>query len=117
MELLNGKAKELFEKWYNENIGKKISVGHLSLYTLSESMINSVIIEWLDSIGYNIIITPYATCITLGDDLVGLDGTWSFFVYKSKELMLDGVDFESRQEATTEAIKKAVELINESNGK
>lgn len=113
MELLNGKAKELFISFMCK---KYRDFRWFEYENLLEVCQNALIIEWLDSVGYNIIITPYAAFINLGADLVGLDGTWSFFIYKSKELMSDGVDFEIRQEATAEAIKKAVELINESNG-
>jgi len=112
--ILTGKCREGFEDWYNSNIGKKINVGHLSLYTLSENMVYSVIIEYFDSIGVYVNILPY-----LGAGQVVF---YPSFIYKDKNhidnernvLFDDGELYYScsRQEATEKAIEKANEILN-----
>jgi hypothetical protein len=100
--MLNGKAKEEFEKWYNSNIGKKINVGHLSLYTLDETMINSVIVSWFDSIGIYIEPRKYAK-------------GWGFDLFGLTKLINENKMSNSRTEATTQAIEKASEIFNQLN--
>jgi hypothetical protein len=117
MELLNGKAKELFWKWFLEpetlkkhkldamlKFSNEASV-KVHVYAFPEICQNALIIEWLDSVGYNI----------------HTDNLYDCFYFKIRLEFEEIISFEkvfnSRQEATTEAIKKAVELINESNGK
>jgi hypothetical protein len=114
MELLNGKAKELFKKWLDKQVDFRLNrytkevvyMGAIGFESLSQTMKSALIIEWLDSVGYNI----------------HTDNLYYSFYFKIRaegfeEIITFGKSFKSRQEATTEAIKKAVELINESNGK
>lgn len=103
MELLNGKAKELFEKWL-EN--QDVAPYKVMFYDIPIIVQQPYIIQWLDSINIAITIRPKNI------------KSWDYEVhYYQNMVYIFDCEFESRQEATTEAIKKAVELINESNGK
>ena len=118
MGLLNGKAKELFLKYAettsyytkysnhtikyeNSERGEFLWYGNETDLFQEPKFLNALIIEWLDSFGYRIGIEPY------------YDQSGTF------RANFGGYGFQSndRHQATTEAIKKAVELINESNGK
>jgi hypothetical protein len=102
--ILTGKCREGFEKWYNSNLGKKINVGHLSLYTLSENMVYSVIIDYFDSIGFYIEIQVLK---------IETYPKYSFNMRNINFNMLSQGDyFKSRQEATEKAIEKANEILN-----
>jgi hypothetical protein len=82
--ILNGKAKELFLEWYFGKGNKEPKFKDYSL-DLAKAMSNAIIIEWLDSV-----------------DL------WEnnfYYCYRAKK-------FSNHKQATTEAIKKANELIN-----
>ena len=110
--ILTGKCREGFEDWYNSNIGKKINVGHLSLYTLSENMVYSVIIEYFDSIGVYINIKRFF----LGNEFK----FWYFTINDENGIGLinhvsteNRVFINSRQEIIIQAIEKANDLINE----
>jgi hypothetical protein len=106
--MLQGKAKEEFEKWYNSNIGKKINVGHLSLYTLDETMINSVIVSWFDSVGIYI----YVDIARFSQSEYGSTATiW----YNGFRRFYEIDNFKTRQLTTTKAIEKAVEIFNQLN--
>ena len=105
--ILTGKCREGFEKWYNSNIGKKINVGHLSLYTLSENMVHSVIIDYFDSVGFYILVFP-------SDN----KDNWYFRILEEDimspfyENFVSDDNHSTRQEATEKAIEKANDLIN-----
>ena len=104
--ILTGKCKEGFEDWYNSNIGKKINVGHLSLYTLSENMVYSVIIDYFDSIGVYINIKSYSYLYD-----------WSYEIKQlnKKTIVMEdkpNQSVKSRKEATEKAIEKANEILN-----
>lgn len=111
MELLNGKALDMFWEWFfksgtkfNSTIcnGNEIAV----FLSLPKSCQNALIIECFDSVNIAIIIRPKSI------------KSWDYEVHDFKNIdYVFDCEFESRQEATVEAIKKAVELINESNGK
>lgn len=94
MELLHGKAKEDYfsQSNYSESIFKELPI----LYQ------NALIINFLDSIGLKIGIEPL------------IDSSFRSFVlgYDNLHQWIDN-RFDSRKEATTEAIKKAVEIFNE----
>lgn len=105
MELLNGKAKELFDEWRMTDKALE-TYGTVYFYDLPKELQCTMIIEWLDSVNIAIIIRPKNI------------KSWDYEVhYYQNMVYIFDCEFESRQEATTEAIKKAVELINESNGK
>jgi len=101
---MNGKAKIDFDLW--NKYPNAFSV-------MPKSCQNALIIEWLDSVGVTVIIVPYATIFNLCEDLVGMDGTWSAFVYDGKKWKSDLVDLKNRQEATEKAIEVAVNIYNE----
>ncbi|MDV3594191.1 hypothetical protein CMU87_17110 [Elizabethkingia anophelis] len=99
---MEGKAKEAFKKFCYEN--------DYSLFAESEKykdlaiMNNALIIEWLDSVGIIVYVTPY-----YNHDL-GMFNKWAGYE-SEKGLITD--QYVSRQEATEAAIKKAVEIFNE----
>lgn len=117
MELLNGKAKELFEKWL-EN--QDVAPYKVIFYDIPIIVQQSYIIEWLRK--------EHKTDITIITDWIkGQRFYYSAISYINNKNEIDiwirkdesglKIKHEEHEEATTEAIKKAVELINESNGK
>jgi hypothetical protein len=107
MELLNGKAKELFNEFCAKNNYDKIYLKKDYEFTYDNELLelhrilqNALIIEWLDSVDYFIVPDIYS------------DGLWDYEIYNNQKSLANGVAFESRQEATTEAIKKANDIIN-----
>lgn len=111
MEIINGKAKELFLEYYWQT---KIKTFPISICkrediesffkTLVDIFQYALIIEWLDSVGITVDVMPIL------DEKVKFQPN-TFWL--EKEIITEEIEyFESRQEATTEAIKKAVELIN-----
>ena len=98
MELLNGKSKELFLSFM---CNKYPDFRWFEYETLLTSCQNALIIEWLDSVGVAIIVMPKNL------------NSWDYGIYDFNNLdYIFDCEFESRQEATTEAIKKAVNLFN-----
>lgn len=117
MELLNGKAKELFEQWVINNPSGHDSQRMVKRYNQKElfvsyvgigkTLLNALIIEWFDSVGITVDVMPIL------DEKVKFQPN-TFWL--EKEIITEEIEyFETRQEATTEAIKKAVELINKDN--
>ena len=109
--ILTGKAKEEFFNWLDNQGVNGIDISNWEFekfHLLSNVSKNALIIEWLDSIGIYIIISPSDNpknwfYTILGDDILS-----PFYqMYQSLD------DFENRQEALTEAIKKANEIYNE----
>jgi len=100
MELLTGKAKEDFLQWNEDNDAP------LSTYAIEQGLIygtvlNAMIIEWLDSVGIIILINNV------------MDDWW--FRVKSKNKVVKSEKYnelKSRQEATEQAIIKANEIYN-----
>lgn len=99
--ILTGKAKDDFSQSYNMS----------NFNDYSETLKNTLIIEWFDSVGIKIL-----PCF-------GLSGWYcevkdynnkEFGNYKCFLVVKNQVinDFETRQQATTEAIKKANEIYN-----
>lgn len=112
---LTGKAKEDFEYWLLKERNEKIKHGkieydlyYLYQYILPEDLKYQLIIEWLDSVKIYIQswnateqgspVVQYDCDIKYGNNLDSIDG---FYL--------------TRQEATTEAIKKANEIYNSIN--
>ena len=106
--ILTGKAKEDFENYVlNKNLGHDSEV-LISVYNqetlfinynnVKETLLNALIIEWFDSVG--IYISSY-----------GFEFTKEFY----SEITSDNFSVikPTRQEALTEAIKKANEIYNE----
>lgn len=101
-DMLNGKAKEEFEKWLKLNHGYDFT---MTTY-LKEVMLNALIIEWFDSVG--IIIIPRYNEISK-----------EFMPQIRFNPISDNVDlkpfYPTRTESTTKAIEKAVEIFNQLN--
>lgn len=100
--LLTGKAKEDFEKWFRT----KRATAKFRFWMLIETdpcVLNSVIIEWFDSVG--IYIEPLK------------EYSFGFIIHigNYKDPISSLLGFDSRQEAITEAIKKSNELYNLKN--
>ena len=106
--ILTGKAKEDFLEYYNNH-----SIKYLLSWTdfddLPLVVKNALIIEWLDSVGIYINTTYEEFEDIQVKKLPVLVKTW--IVWVNEELL---IDFNSRQEATDEAIKKANEIYNNS---
>jgi hypothetical protein len=105
--ILNGKAKELFYEWL-EKIHHPAWV--MMFEGKSQTTQNAYYIKWLDSVGVYVLIYPVDT----KDD-------WGYNILK-EDIMSPFYDacepisgFNTRPEATTEAIKKANELINQTS--
>ena len=104
--ILTGKAKEDFLEYYNNH-----SIKYLLSWTYFDDLPlvvkNALIIEWFDSVGIYINTTYEEFEDIQVKKLPVLVKTWSVWV--NEELL---IDFNSRQEATEEAIKKANEIYN-----
>lgn len=103
MELLVGKAKEGFKLWFSiKNKEKTFSYNEKYLNNLDDIFLNALIIEWLDSVGINV------ACQWFDKDWI-----FSVEVKPFKQHHYRDFGFASRQEATNEAIKKSVEIYNQ----
>ncbi len=115
--ILNGKAKEDFENYVlNKELGHDSEV-LISVYNqetlfidykdVKETLLNALIIEWFDSVGIYIIISPSDNPKNWFYTILGEDILSPFYqMYQSLD------DFENRQEAIIQAIKKANEIYN-----
>lgn len=97
--ILTGKAKIDFEKWVsNEGLHEEV---------IYKSVINSLIIDWLDSLGIHVEIGVYPSLSHNGyyytASVYGTIGDWE-----------GNTMYNARQEATKSAIEKANELHNKS---
>lgn len=107
MELLTGKAKEDFRKYIGFVHGLDLNDWEVQ----KNVFLNALIVEWLDSVGIKIL------------PCYGLSGWYcelknynikEFGNYKCFLVVKGSVnDFDTRQEATIEAIKKANEIFNQ----
>lgn len=96
---LNGKAKQDFETWVVKNYGFDTTMIH----RLSGVLLNALIIEWFDSVGFYLTILP---CI---------DKTFDSYI-TFKEIRKEVCQFQkTRQEAIIQAILTANKLYNETN--
>ena len=98
--ILTGKAKESFIDYLDKTNQIKIEKGILNLHwqDLPEKFKNALIIEWFDSVG-----------IYITSDYFELNkGFYSEILNSNFEIIKP-----TRQEALTEAIKKANEIYNE----
>jgi hypothetical protein len=102
--MLQGKAKEDFEKWLMNgndgvsNFGRTIELTRLYFLSLKETCQQALIIDWFDSVGIYINIISYT---------------------KNKYRIVIRTNYDevytTRSEATTKAIAKAVEIFNQLN--
>ena len=121
--ILTGKTKEDFENYVlNKELGHDSEV-LISVYNqerlfinynnVKETLLNALIIEWFDSVGIYINTTYEEYEDIQVKNLPVKIKTWSVWIKWINELLLEG--FSSRQEALTEAIKKANEIYNNKN--
>ena len=121
--ILTEKAKEDFENYVlNKKLGHDSEV-LISVYNqerlfinynnVKETLLNALIIEWFDSVGIYINTTYEEYEDIQVKNLPVKIKTWSVWIKWINELLLEG--FSSRQEALTEAIKKANEIYNNKN--
>lgn len=121
--ILTGRAKEDFLKWFDnysqEHHHKEWLENDLYLdeVYLPSTILHALIIEWFDSVGYHIGIDPH-----IGG---GVDVYYAKIVYRMpnfidtwvyvENTMYNPIElhFESRQQATKQAILKANEIYNE----
>lgn len=106
--ILTGKCREDFNKWNYDNDFGYIDNEPTSLVVhfedLDDNLKNTVIIEFFDNVGI---------IINVGGVLQ--NGIYSFSFDIQENNTLNGIDedgLSTRQEATTEAIKKANEIYN-----
>ena len=99
--ILTGKAKESFIDYLDKTNQIKIEKGILNLHwqDLPEKYKNALIIEWFDSVG-----------IYVNAELDYLHLVW--FPTINNNWNFEEHEFETRQEAIKEAIKKANEIYN-----
>ena len=99
---ITGKTKEAFEKWLEDTD----NLCGLDLFQLPDTCIDTLIIEFFDSVGIYIWTMPS----------LRVETKWTFRVFKT--LLEDYVNqhayiYNTRQEATGKAIEKANEIYNE----
>jgi len=116
MKALTGKAKQAFEQWvlylhYEIRFRSLIKIHNqrdlfISYDDIPGDFLNTLIIEWLDSVGIFIEISGVQYQFDTPE-----------FTYNIQEVgTLNGVTahvFDNRQQATEKAIERAVELFNE----
>lgn len=114
--ILTGRCKEDFEKYL---FSFTDTLGYCSCYIegaieqdlseifdiLPKSMRNALIIEWFDSFGINIEIA-----IGRSEDLIGFDVC--IWEDRFKTFQMNAIIYDSRQEATKQAIIRANEIYN-----
>ena len=106
MSKLNGKAKEEFEKWFYNEIDQ---VGGEGLDDCNDIYLNALIIEWFDSVQIFISIN-YVNFI---NELTSAKGFEAMVTNKRVTTRFREVN--TRTEATTKAIEKAIEIYNNLN--
>ncbi len=77
----------------------------------------AVLREWLRMEHFiHIIVIPYGFR-EFGQDFVNHDDTYTFGVYDNTEYIIDGVDFQSYEDALEIALREALKLVTEENHK
>jgi hypothetical protein len=98
---LTGKCKEDFEKWYLKGVHNEENYHRhviTSFYSKSESMQYGVYVDFFDSVGLTIELSPSNFCSV-------------FYVYLNKNTV-PATTCRTRPEARTQAIEKANEIYN-----
>lgn len=120
--ILTGKAKEDFEK-YNNDIYGTIDTAHsnecVEFKHLNPELQQSVIVDWFDSVGIYINVSPRY----IGHDLkYSLGDFYAVINFKDSTPTCSGFNYNniddsiySRNEATKQVIIKANEIYNETN--
>lgn len=105
--ILTRKAKDDFLKWLQDNYELLIEdVGGFSYFWNAQTRVSeyALIIEWFDSVGITVDVMPI-----LDNPIKWVPNTF----WIAKEISTDDSEYyETRQQATTEAIKKANEIYN-----
>lgn len=111
--IFTGKNKEQFEKWYREFIKSKdhraVRTDNTYIDLFNEwlfEMQSGVYLEYLDSVGYRVEMMTYTNATE------NKEATEFHFNWMINDFWDDSIDYPTRQEALTEAFKKADELIN-----
>jgi hypothetical protein len=113
--MLNGKAKEDFEKWLMDgndgvsNFGRTIELTRVYFLSLKETCQQALIIDFFDGVGIYISVNY----LSIHSDLRTAKGFQSLVCYKNLSTMFREV--KTRTEATTQAIEKASEIFNQLN--
>ena len=109
--MLTGKSKRTFLKWLKIRVNSTLhEIDNIEFWfnLQDESFKITLIIEWFDSVGIYIIISPSDNPNNWFYTILGEDILSPFYqMYQSLD------DFENREEATEQAIKKANEIYNE----
>ncbi|WP_353166716.1 hypothetical protein [Empedobacter brevis] len=95
---LTGKAREDFKKWFIETKDLYDSFEN-ELRLMCDTRLNALIIEWFDSVGIFI-------------NTVRLHSIWNYSFWFNHNRYQE-YNFNTRQEATEQAIIKANEIYNE----
>lgn len=103
---LTGKAKEDFILWCENN-----SISYVEVLSI-ESYLNTLIIEWFDSVGIYIELNRFTLSLKFE--------FWHYTISDKKGVHLNNhlhnkVNIDSRQEATEQAIIKANEIYNKTH--
>lgn len=107
--ILTGKTKKDFEEWTNTNYSfLKLEVKGSGIdileYIENSNMLNALIIEFFDSVGITVDVIP-----VLNNPIKWMPNPF----WIEKEISTDDSEYyETRTEATIEAIKKANEIYN-----
>ena len=119
--ILNGKAKEEFEKWILNNPQGHESQRMIKIYnqkelfisyiSIGKTFLNALIIDWFDSVGI------YISTPSFNDTVLGYQRGHECEVYDEKNNIVykiynDNDVFNTRQEATEKAIDKANLIFN-----
>jgi len=106
---LTGKAKEDFEKWYLKTpLSVRFNALHFFYEDLSNSMQYGVLVDWFDSVGYDVSVSPWKQ----GGEILYL--FCAIELGKASHYPLE-TSSKTRPEARTKAIEKASKIYNESN--
>ena len=106
---MNGQAKIDFEKWYYKKIHY---VGLMDIEETPKTYLNALMIDFFDSVGISIEISRH-WCPNEKSVRMFMFGVYIMKnrTFSSKANCFDS-DFETRTEATEQAINKAVEIYN-----
>lgn len=100
---LTGKNKKQFEDWFSENNYEPL------FYEYPLSMQFGVVVEYADSIGYDIVIQPWNHKICKSFEG---DKTYSYSIHREYKWLVDGCDYSTRDDARKAAIKAFDKIVN-----
>lgn len=117
---LTGKAKEDFEKWYEQqrcyggDTGRCSSIFPIGIGTFKQqhnSMQYGVYVDWFDSVGLNISLSADISYYENNINKYKMHGYHACI--ENENLCIDMDNIKTRQEARAKAILKANEIYNE----